>query len=306
MINKTVFFAGLLLCATITSYASEDAKTIALHAEITAQDGDEVIVTDKTAPTLCNLIREVAQELSVKMPRYIKLYNFEYYYAYTHGTTNNGFYNSTTTMHKGYRTVGAATMMFGDIQICKQLIAGLSYNEIRGVIAVALAAEVPGIMGKEAAAGLLVVALTAWWSYDVYKTYGKTVFPPANRTHYSNTDTGEFAYNMENITATLYRTVLFGEFGMLATLISAAIAGNLIYKYTQKKIDLAAARAIGKEAVVSGIEGVEKVKESLFEEGVFSRMLKDMRLKSFIDRLTYPVRAYTPEERIAYVMQKTV
>jgi hypothetical protein len=85
---------------------------------------------------------------------------------------------------------------------------------------------------------------------------------------------------------------------------SALLAAHLYDNNLQKTIDLAATRLTDTPKVIAGIAALSKMTDNYVKENLLSRLAGALNLKPLLRTLFYPVRAFTTEERIAYLEQE--
>ncbi len=267
----TILLTALLLLNT-HSYANSLEKTNALHQEVATHKNPNI--TAETHPIIYRMIEELAMKAHVAMPRYITLYPAEYKIVSENGA-----------IIKGEHEIGAYADCFGDLHICQELVAHLSFEEIQGILAIAIA--------EKAINKPMRVALTGITTFGV--TLGLIYF--FNHAHNSNLKKPEIN-DQEKRASTMVEKLFF-------LMIMPALATNkLVANYLQKTIDLKATELLTVKNVIDGLKGIAKTKEEYFKENAFSRIAQMLKLKKIVNTLLYPIRAFTLKERIDYLNQE--
>ena len=125
MLNKTLAIMLLSVSFGILS-DNQDFLTQAIKDEFKGHTNTNI--TEDTHPTLYSMVKRLTEKSGVPMPRYISIYNS----AYTK-VLNNG-------VAVQERAKICAYMNFlGDLCIYKELLNDLSYDDLEGCIALAIA-----------------------------------------------------------------------------------------------------------------------------------------------------------------------
>lgn len=277
-----IFFLMLPLIFGFSSYASDD-RTIALHAEMVANTKPNL--TEETNPILYALVRELTEKAVMPMPRYISTFSAQYLVA-----PKDGGALSTVT-----RDMNAYVDVLGDLYVCRDLLTTLSYEEIQGVVAIALAQKKINKPLKMAGVFVGTLGATLASVYCLNKYYDGALlnfFAPAK------TNFGHFGY---------YRTLDTREREFkgvaLLLLLPSFCTMTLAANYLQKSIDTNAAGIADTQKVIAALRALNKVRDMYEKEGFFSRLADACGIKEFFKLIFYPVRSYTTEERIAYLTE---
>lgn len=254
-----------------------DDLTVLMHTEIATHPN--TILTEETHPILYAMVRKLTEQAHVEMPRYISTFNAQYMKV-----PKDGGVISTET-----RNMNAYVDILGDLYLCLDLLKTLSYEEIQGVVALALAQKNMGEPLKLAGVFATTLGATIVGVYCLNKYYNNALvnfFIPNKTDYYYRTfDTREQELKVIS-------TVLL--FPSMCTTIVAA-------NYMRKAIDINAAAMVGKQKIIDAIRAIDKINNMDKKEGFLSRMAEKIRLKEFFKAIFYPVRGYTSEERIAYL-----
>ncbi|MCL5875177.1 MAG: hypothetical protein M1114_01765 [Candidatus Dependentiae bacterium] len=272
MIKKTLI---ALLGISINVFANSSLeKTNALRQEIASCGNPNL--TQETHPIIYNMVQELTAKGNVPTPRYITMFDAEYTRISEHGVA-----------YRVVRDMKAYVDLLGDLYICHEVLANLSYEEIEGVIAIAIAEKAQNRAAKVALAGTGTFGLTLASVYGLNKQYnlqlGSTVMKSYN------------AYHCRQDRDDLFKAV--AGLLILPSLITSIVLSNNL----QKEIDLRAARLTDIRNVRNGIKALRKLKESYVKESVLSRIATMLNLKTIANTISYPIRSYSSEERIDYL-----
>lgn len=265
--------AVLLLVNTIIWTAEPVEKTVALHNEILAHGNPNI--TQETHPILYEMVESLIKKAHVSMPKYITLFSSEYVTVSRYGRVN-----------KSFNDFDAHVDALGDLYICTEALLDLSYEEIEGVIATAVAEKSlnTGQTLVFVAVGTFGATLaTVYFLNSYYKLKLGTFISEGLEHHHP--------YDRQN----------FIEGIVLISITPAAIVTKLVSNNMQKSIDIKAAELVGAQNIINGIKGIARVKDSYVKENFFSRIATFLKLKEVSNFLFYPIRASTPEERIYYL-----
>lgn len=264
------------LIYSLTSYA-EDSLTVLMHAEIATHQNP--ILTEETHPTIYAMVKELTEMAHIAMPRYISTFNAQYMVAPKDGgaiSTEIGNMN-------------AYVDLLGDLHLCLELLETLSYEEMQGVVALALAQKNMREPLKMAGvfAGTLGATILAVYCLNNYYNNAIVNYFISNETdyYYRTLDTRKQEFK--------------GVLGLLLlpSVCTTIVAGN----YMRKAIDIDAAAIVGAQKIIDAIRAIDKVHNTYAKEGFLSRIVENIRLKNFFKTVFYPLRSYTSEERIAYL-----
>jgi len=231
--------------------------------------------TDTTHPSLYRMVQGLAHKAHIAMPKQIIIYNAEYI-----RTLRNG------VVVKGVREITAYVDLVGDLHICRELLTTLMYEDIEGIIALAMSAKVRNKPGKLTLVALGTLGATIgglWYASNKYDlSLGELFFGRGHTT---------CCHESEDRAQALI-CLLAAPSVMMVSLASSCL---------QKGIDLDAAKLTNAQQVAYGIEGLDKLKELYEQEGALSRLLLTPKIKRLFRFLSYPIRSYTTEERVDYL-----
>ena len=231
-------------------------------------------ITEHTHPTLYNLVKELAEKAQIAMPRYISLYDGEYTWVDENGNT-----------HKGMHDIGASVDVLGDMYLCKKIILNLPYKTVEGIVACAIAEKALNVRVKTAGVGFGIWG--AALSYAIANDVKLGSVPFETRVG------GRYV-------SVAHRSTM--EVAFPLSIMFAILAAKVYSNNVQKDVDLKAMKLTDAQNVVDGIKGASQATEAYVKENIFSRLTPEI-LKQAWRIVFYPIRAYTPEERIAYVEQ---
>lgn len=268
--NKNILFV-LIFTVFSYSYASQD-KTEALHME--AKNHKNPNITQETHPVLYDMVRNLVIKANVAMPKYITTHGAEHSVV-----TREGL------VYKTASNMTAWTDVLGDLHICHEILTDLSYDEVEGIVAIAIAEKAINKPGKLAMVGVGTFALTATSIYFLNK--------------YFNLGLGSFlgGHRYSTIQDREDRFVIL----MWLTLAPALLATKLTDNNLQKLIDTDATKLKDVQQIIAGIKSLSKLEETYIKEGFFSRIANALKLKSIYNTIFYPIRAFTLEERVQYL-----
>ena len=286
---KKLCLLALLIGAATSLYASDYEKlTSLLHHE----EASHVIpnVNEKTHPVLYSMVQDIAQRAQVPMPRYITLFNAEYAVVTDQGVVARQVHH-----------LNAYVDILGDLYICRELIAHLSYQELEGVVAVALSEKAVNKPLKMLGVGVATWAATVAMirMLDNYYQWSSN----------SNIATGVVAsqtyHAHPNFTlrASISRRTDLMVNACFGAIIPAAFAAGVYGNHLQETIDREAVKVTDVHNIINGIAGAEKITDAYEKENIFVRLAGALGIKEAIKTIFYPVRAYSPEERIAYLQK---
>ena len=270
MFKKMV--AVLLLFNVIICAAGNVEKTVALHNEILTHANPNI--TQETHPILYEIVESLVKKAHIAMPKYVTLFSSEYVTVSRYGRVN-----------KSFKDFDAHVDALGDLYICAEALLDLSYEEIEGVIATAVAEKLLNTRGK-----LALVAVSTFVA-----TLGTIYFL---NSHYK---LGLGNFIQEGLDQHPYDRKDFVEGMVFTSIAPAVIVTALVSNNLQKGVDIKAAELTNAQTVINGIKGVVRVKDTYVKENFFSRIAAALRLKTIGNFLFYPVRAFTPEERVGYL-----
>lgn len=271
---KRLLLLVLIVVSTHVSLIFAD-KTTQIHAEVKKQNNPNA--TQKTHPVLYDLVKELATKAQVPMPRYITIFSTEYTY-----TDKNGIHR------RGNKDMQGSIDVVGDLYLCLETLTDLSYEEIKGVVALTIAEKIIDKPVKLFATGAGTFALTIASLYGANKRYELNIWSKFD----------EF-YNRLGSNS---KDELVG-LAVSALLIPALAATSVYSNHLQRKIDSLAAEITSPETIINAIVALEKVTETYMKENIFVRFAKAYNIDSVYNKLFYAVRAFTNDERIAYLQK---
>ncbi|MFI5333025.1 MAG: hypothetical protein ACHQVS_02900 [Candidatus Babeliales bacterium] len=251
-------------------------KTAAMHSE--AREYQHPNLTQDSHPVLYGMIKNLTEKANIPMPRYISAHEAEYSVV-----SDSGVIYKTAA-----GTIGCWANLLGDLHICREILVDLTYEEVEGIIAVALAEKVTSKSAKVALIGVSSFAATIATLYVLNKQY--------------NLDLSTFIFGDQRN----YRSSLrdrqgsfegFVHLTLLPALLTTKIAANNL----QKQVDLQAACLTNPRQVIQGIQALIKLEDKYIKEDFLSRVAVALKLKAIFNVLFYPIRAFTPEERVQYL-----
>lgn len=271
MIKKTLI---VLLGISINTFANSSfEKAHALRNELASHSNPNL--TQETHPTIYNMVQELTTKANVPMPRYITVFNAECTVVYE------------GTSRRVVRDMEAYVDVLGDLYICYEVLANLSYEEIEGVIAIAIAEKAQNRAAKVALTSVGIFGLTLASVYGLNKHYdwelGSTIMNNYNKYH-CRQDRDD---------------LVKGVAGLL--ILPSVITACVLSSNLQKEIDFKAAQLTDIQSVRNGLKALRKLKESYVKESFLSRIATMLNLKTIANTVLYPIRSYTSEERIGYL-----
>lgn len=271
MIKKV---AIILIALNINSFANDnEAKTVLIHSEIATHKNPNITV--ETHPALYTLVKELVDKAGIGMPKYISTFNREYL-----ENTSNGLYSTQATIQ-------AYVDVFGDIHICKEILTDLSYPEIEGIIATAIAEKISNKPVKQAFTAVTTLGAVLASLYILNKIYDLKI--------------GTFLYNFIQPSHCSHDQADAIQMLVGIMAIPPVIAMSLVSNSLQKQIDVKATTLTNTENVIKGIAGIKKLQKAYAKNNFFTRIAATLKLKKIMNVITYPVRASTPKERIGYL-----
>ncbi|HEB41855.1 MAG TPA: hypothetical protein ENI08_02425 [Candidatus Dependentiae bacterium] len=295
---KISFFVIAFLMTIETGYIVSQEKMIDVLRNEVASGSTQENITKETHPALYSMIQRIATAASVPMPQYIRFFTAQqtetHYNKYTH----------TGTMYTAFKNFESYVNIMGDLYICHEVFVNSSYDEIEGIIALALAEKANNKPLKLIATGASTLATVLTSSYYLNKKYnlnlGELFFPDHFSYYVESSRTKIKIFSAQDKEDRILAfTVLFM---ILPTLITTRLAAN----YLRKKTDLEAAKLTTANHISEAILRIEKVKEKFTQENVISRIMSALKLKTAWNTLSYPFRSFTPEERVSYLGQTLV
>jgi hypothetical protein len=270
--NKIALLALLICSAPVVCADTFENITEALHFEASSHENPNL--TEETHPILYAMVQDLTAAAHIDMPRYITVHGAKKLFV-----TRNGI------AYKRAQNITAWVDIMGDLHICREILTNLSHEEVKGIVAVAIAQKAKNIPAKLAVVGVSSVVGTIALLYFLNKTYNvnpcSPLYPPHEPYYHAQEDREEAL-----------------AFLILApTLLAMKITSNLL----QKSIDIKATQLTNPHHVIGGIKGLCKLEETYIKEGFFSRIASALKLKAIYNIVFYPIRAFTPEERVCYL-----
>lgn len=257
-------------------------KTKALHVEVAAQS--HYNITKESHPILFDIVHRLVTRAGISMPRYITIFGAEYTI-----TDKDGFTYRCVRGMKSYVDV------MGDLYICREILKNLSYDEIEGVVAVAIAEKLINKPLKLVETGVGTFAATLTSLYYLNKKYNLNLgsLLQAHRPSCRNSYYCSCHEDREDAVKVL------AAFLTIPVCTVTKVKSN----YLQKRIDIDATKLTATQNVINGIMGIEKVQEMYAKESMISRIASALYLKEIWNAFIYPVRAFTAQERVAYLSE---
>lgn len=260
-----------LLAVTAASANFMSSKTLALHREATEQRQPNL--TQESHPVLYEMVKNLTERANIPMPRYITAHDAEYSIVDKNGVVRRAVGN-----------LNCWTNLLGDLYICRAILTDLSYEEAEGIIAIALAEKIKNKSEKIALIGMSSWATTLVTLYTLNKKYDLQL--------------GSFVFGERS---SLHDKQESFEAALGWTLVPALIAGQITANNMQKQIDIKAAQLTSPNQVIQSIQALMKLEDKYIKEGFFSRIAASLKLKDIFNTLFYPIRSFTPEERMLYL-----
>lgn len=262
--NKIVAFVVLTFGMHV--YAGNTLeKTEELHNE--AKSHKNPNLTEQTHPLFYNMVKDLSARAHVAMPRYITVYDAQQIVVPEHGGN----------LEKVACEMTAWVDLLGDLYLCHEILTDLSYEEVEGIVAVAVAEKAKNKPLQLATVGVGTFGAMVALVYCLNSYYNLRLFD-----HHHSGDG----------LVTLFALVTV----MPTVLITKIVSNNL-----QKQIDIEASHITTIQEVIRGIEAICRLEETYSKENIFSRIASMLKLKSIYNTLFYPIREFTPEERVQYL-----
>lgn len=271
--KKNIFLLSILSMSAILCASDYDNLTYLVRKEMATHNNPNLSL--ETHPTVYSMVRELAEKANVTMPKYITLYGAEYDMVARYGT-----------VHRNVHEIKAHVDILGDLYICREILTILPYQDIEGIVAIAMAEKAINQPAKLAVTGVTTFGLTVTAVYLLNK--------------YRKLGIGSF-FNSGNCDQDLENRIVLA---FLALITPALLTTKIHANNLQKTIDLDATELTDSQNVINGIKGLSKITDTYVKENVFSRIATALDLKKIYNTLFYPVRAFTSEERIAYLEQE--
>jgi hypothetical protein len=168
---------------------------------------------------------------------------------------------------KAVGKIGAWMDVAGDLFICKEILTELSYEEVESVVLVALARKEPAINSRIGSIAAATFFATAGLMCFKWRSF---VFSDA-----------DFMARFAVV--------------LLPSIFCSSIAMGIAENYAQKDIDRKAAQLLSSQRIIEGIQARTRLEETYIDTKA------NAGLSKFFERLFYPVRACTDDERIGYL-----
>ncbi len=272
---------GTILSFSICSIVMTEDKTSIMHIEAASNDNPNL--TQETHPLLYNMIKSLADEAHITMPRYITVYP-----AVGSKIGNNG------RVIRSANEITAWIDLIGDMYICHDALTNLSYEEVEGMVSLAIAESLNNKPLKLFLIGASTFVATCVAVYALNRYY------ELNLGWVFNIDDKYSGFNYKSYKYTKHKNeVLEGALTLMLvpSAISVAVAANNF----QKAIDNHAAQLTSSDQVIKAIKSIRNLEERYFKESLGSRIVSALKLKELFNIIFYPVRPYTSEERIEYL-----
>lgn len=273
-----------MICTFQNNAAHNEEKTNALHHEVATHTNHNI--TAETHPTLYNLVEQLTIKAHVPMPRYITIYSAEYHVVSQAGVVRR----------RGHEEIGAHVDLLKDLYVCREILENASYDEVKGIIALALAEESINKLQKVVLTGVTTFATTIALIYLLNKKYdlhlGSFLCAVADESSRRS-----YRYREDD-------SPLAALFWLVLT--PSLIAAKLVSNNLQKSVDFKAAKLVSPQSIIDSLKKIVTIKDSYFKENVFSRLASALKLKTIFNTIFYPIRAFTTEERIQYLEKQAV
>lgn len=268
MIKKLI--AVLLILNAYTCALTNQEKTIVLRNELSQNDNPNL--TKETHPILYKMLEKMTQKAGVEIPRYVTLFS-----------TAQQIVSKDGNVYRKNLEIEAYVDALGDLHICNEILTDLSYNEIKGVLAVAISEKVANRPLKLVGIGTGTFGISSGLLYCANKKY--------------NLHLGSYIYYERDYKR--QQKAIEAIIGLL--MIPTMITTGIVYNNLQKNIDIQATKYTKTQHVIDGITALERIKDRYYKEGIFSRIADMLTIKKAVRTIFYPVRGYTTAERIEYL-----
>lgn len=266
-----IFFVSSQVAWFSTILSSDGLGTIdAIRQEIATHNNP--IATKDTHPALWVLVEKISQAAEVSIPKYITLHEAQPVLVVN---------NNNVSLEEP--NVTAWSNVLGDLYICKEILMTLSQEEVEGIIALAISERKMNRPVKIGGTFFLT------WAGVLAAMYASKEYVSWERFFFGDHNSGQGA-RLDNFNE------LMGWTTLPAGLISYLVSVNL-----QKQVDLKATDIVGVENVIKGIEGLDKLEKTYIQENFLTRVLTMLQLKDMCQYVSYPIRSFTPEERVSYL-----
>lgn len=178
--------------------------------------------------------------------------------------------------------------LWRDLHICRELLTSLSYEEIEGIIALAIAEKVCNKPLKLTMTGVTTCGTTLGLTYWLNRQYKWGL--------------GDFFKEMSKLHDCERKNI--SNFIALTIIAPIWCVGKTVANNLQKTIDLKAAELTNHQNIIAGIKGRMKVERAYFKENCLSRIASALCLNSIYNAIFYPIRSYTDEEWIEYLQNE--
>ena len=253
MFKKMFFlFFAIGVCAHDTMQ-----KTEAIRREITEHDNPNL--TQVTHPVIYGMVQELAALAGVPMPRYITTYSAKNAFLQV-----DFMQDQEARIEKSFSNILAYTDLLGDLYICREILTDMSYADIRGIVALAIAEKMTQSHVK------ITTAILGSIGASIAALY----------------------YGIKNPDPKL----VMGAF-VVPPLIAAQICSN----YFRKANDMSARQIIGRDQLVHAIKSLKNIQERYIKENSIIRIATILKMTDFFNCIFYPIRPYTDKERINYL-----
>jgi len=269
--KNQVFFLVSMYAISSASLFGIDLSALNLRQEILTHDNAHT--TPETHPTLWALVEKLSEAANTNTPRYITLYE--------------SHMEKSPHLKEAVSTIDAWTDLLGDLYICREILHDLSFEEVEGILAIAISEKAINKPAKSLVRGLGTWAVTSLASICVFSSW------------IAAGDTYMTHRHFERASGSFERGLLLCYASLIPTLLVTIIGNNNL----QKQADIKAAGLVGAQNVICGITGIEKFEKTCIKENSFDRLMAKMKLKGITDFVFYHLRSYTPDERVAYLTQ---
>jgi hypothetical protein len=278
--SRILLFISSLSFLNIAAANKKFDMTAALHEEVHAHKNPNI--TKETHPVLYDLIEDLVNRADQPMPRYITTYKAEYTVI-----------SENRVAQRAVHDIKASVDLLGDMHICYELLTDLTYDEVEGVIALAIAEKKIQLPAKAALTGITTFIATVGLIYYLNKTYDLQLGQLA-----ANSSKPGF---LRTAIAPSHSEEKARAFLVSAVLTPPVLASVVAANHAQRTIDTKAAELTSPETIINAIRGMARVTETYVKEDIFSRIATALYLKPIYHFLFYPVRSFTDDERVAYL-----
>lgn len=279
----------LLLSIQLYTTAANNDKTVKIREEVNSHTNPNI--TSETHPTLYGMVQDLTSKAQIAMPRYITIYNAESQVVLRYGEV-------VTYTQK----ISSYVDTMGDLYICREILNNFQYDEIAGIVSIAIAEKAQNKPTKLATMAIGTLGITVGLAYYLNKKYnlglGQLLFEDNHRESLYYTGNGLYYRSYRNSAedqANMFKAVA------IVLSIPSLITTKIFSNNLQKNIDLKATTLTKHQDVIDGLIKLDKIQDAYKKEGVLSRLISSDKLTQIYNILFYPARSFTTEERIDYL-----